>query len=668
MLHGCLQKKGICQKVFAKAPKKPNSASYNTENTLNHLLNRLCFKKIFLTKEEQKIFNVMFSNTTPIKIQKELIDKLLEKDEEEVKIKKGIEKTKVDTEDIDTSSETSNEDEKEKKQINYMDILKHIIPFICLLTVHDKETLLVKMFELIEKNDYVYNILIDQTKSWWGKSIDSKIIKKFINVYIKYMKGDKEINQIIRTVKELFMENIKNTRELSNLIDKYLIPQELEKKNNAEVSTPFKLRQEMLDKIPVEFWTSIKKVFEPCAGKGGFILDIIGRFMIGLEEAIPDKKERYKTIVEECLYFSDINSTNIFICKLLTDPYNEYKLNYNEGNTLELNIKEKWDIEGFDAVIGNPPYEVQNASGDNKLYLAFISYSIKNIYDNALLLFIVPTNIKNYITNQDKNRSYISNFMEIMYLSLNTSNKYFPNIGSYFSYFLIKKNIVKSCQTKVAFMRGKKIENSIITINEKDELPLTPSTKDINLINRVSNLIKKQWNTLDIKKALYQKTNNKKCTQRIRKSHIKNGDIKKDYDEIYKYKIIDKINKGHTFPGIYYYNNYKMLDYGKPKIIMCSGGYLMPSLDKEGVYNISDNMLYILINDLSEYEGLTILINSLLIKYLNKVTMTDSMRGRGLVIKNIKNITLNNIKCENDIYSQLNITNDELELMKNTIN
>jgi len=52
--------------------------------------------------------------------------------------------------------------------------------------------------------------------------------------------------------------------------------------------------------------------------------------MIGLEKAIPDKKERYKTIVEECLYFSDINSTNVFICKLLTDHYNEYKLNYNE--------------------------------------------------------------------------------------------------------------------------------------------------------------------------------------------------------------------------------------------------------------------------------------------------------------------------------------------------
>jgi len=34
MLHGCPQKKGICQKVFAKAPKKPNSASRKVVSAL----------------------------------------------------------------------------------------------------------------------------------------------------------------------------------------------------------------------------------------------------------------------------------------------------------------------------------------------------------------------------------------------------------------------------------------------------------------------------------------------------------------------------------------------------------------------------------------------------------------------------------------------------------
>ena len=49
-----------------------------------------------------------------------------------------------------------------------MDILKLFIPLICLFTIHDKETSFVEMFELIENDEYVYNILIDQTKSWWG--------------------------------------------------------------------------------------------------------------------------------------------------------------------------------------------------------------------------------------------------------------------------------------------------------------------------------------------------------------------------------------------------------------------------------------------------------------------------------------------------------------------
>lgn len=416
--------------------------SSNTENALNHFLNRLRFKEILLTKEEQKIFNAMFSNTTPTKKQKELIDKFLEEDEEKEKIKKGIEKTKVDNEDIDTTSETSNENEKEEKQINYMDILKHIIPLICLLTIHNKETSFLEMFELIENNEYVYNILIDQTKSWWGKSIDSKIIKKFINVYMKYIKDDKETNQIIRTVKELFMKNIKNNRELSNLIDKYLIPQELEKKSNAEVSTPFKLRQEMLDKIPVEFWMSIHKVFEPCAGKGGFIVDIIDRFMNGLEKTIPDEKERYRTIVEECLYFSDINSTNIFICKLLIDPYNEYKLNYNEGNTLELDIKEKWDIEGFDAVIGNPPYQLQVGPRKSQpIWNLFTKKYLDNLSENGYLLFVHPSGWRSpdgvFRDVYDKIMS-----KNLVYINMNDFKKGQEvfNVGTNFDYYLVKNN------------------------------------------------------------------------------------------------------------------------------------------------------------------------------------------------------------------------------------
>ena len=457
-----------------------------------------------------------------------------------------------------------------------------------------------------------------------------------------------------------------NKNELSKSIDKYLVPHINEKKQNAEVSTPSLLRNEMINKIPSDFWKTPKKVFEPCSGKGGFLIDIVDKFMNGLKEVIEDDEERYKIIVEECLYYSDINKQNIFIANLLLDPYNKYKLNSNEGDTLKINIKEKWMIEGFDLVIGNPPYENVNATGDNKLYLEFIKFSLDNLLDNKYLLFITPINIKNYITNQNKNRSYINNFMDIKYLSFNTSNKYFPTISTYFSYFLIQKTIVKYCQTKVSYMRKNIIEYDDIIINENDNLPLCISNNDINIINKVSNLIKNNYEMFNIKKALYIK-NNKQVLQRIRISHIKNGDIKEKEDEIYKYKIIDKINIKNPYPGIYYYNNNKMIEYGITKAIMCTGGYLMPSYDEKGLYNLSDNMIYLLLNNYEEYNGLCILINSKLIKYLNKISMTDNIHGRDIVIQSMKKIDLSKIKSEDDIYKLYNINHDDINIINKTI-
>jgi hypothetical protein len=361
-----------------------NIYSSNTEKALQHFIERLHFKNIILSKDEQKMFNTLFcgSNTKLTQKQKEDIQKLLNDDSE--KIKKGIERVGEE----DSESNSDSEPEPDKK-INYMDVLKHIIPLICILTIHDDETSFIEMFHYIELHPDHYQILIDQTRSWWGNSIDSVIIKKFISIYIKYMADDKETNQIIRTIKEIFMKNITNMKELSSLIDKYFIPQELEKKTNAEISTPHKLRQEMLDTIPLEFWTSPKRVFEPCAGKGGFLIDIIDRFMIGLYLTFPDEKIRYKVIVEKCLYFSDINPTNIFICKLLIDPYNEYSLHWNEGNTLELNVQEKWGISLNDvSTIGNPPYSTDPSKPDTKpLYDKFIEKYI----NCKLLLFVVPS-------------------------------------------------------------------------------------------------------------------------------------------------------------------------------------------------------------------------------------------------------------------------------------
>ena len=254
------------------------------------------------------------------------------------------------------------------------------------------------------------------------------------------MMDDKEKNHI-RSMKEIFMKSKGNNRQLSLLVDKYLIPQDIEKKNNAEVSTPFKLRQEMLDKIPVEFWSKKQKVFEPCSGKGQFLLDIIDKFMNGLEETIPDEKERYKTIVEECLFFSDINSTNIFITKLLIDPNEEYNLNYNEGNTLELDINEKWGVE-FDAVIGNPPYQLQVGPRKSQpIWNLFTKKCLDTLSENGYLLFVHPSGWRSpdgvFRDVYDKIMS-----KNLVYINMNDFKKGQEvfNVGTNFDYYLLQNN------------------------------------------------------------------------------------------------------------------------------------------------------------------------------------------------------------------------------------
>ena len=419
---------------------------------------------------------------------------------------------------------------------------------------------------------------------------------------MKYMKDDKETNQIIRTIKELFVKNIKNNKELSNLIDKYLIPQELEKKSNAEVSTPFKLRQEMLDKIPVEFWTSIKNVFEPCAGKGGFVVDIIDRFMNGLEKTIPDEKERYRTIVEECLYFSDINPTNIFICKLLIDPYNEYKLNYNEGNTLELDIKEKWDIDGFDAVIGNPPYQETDknnkSKGGTNLYTKFINHGFDNIVEKGYLLYITPISWLGPSTNKQMGCDLLHNiFMkyDLIYLNLNECKKHF-NVGSTFSYYLIQKTITNNLETNVVSEYNKQITKDNVDFKKlinMNFLPIHINNDTIKFVNKITN----NKNRLKIERT------RKLDTSANTKKHLS---LKKN--ENFKYITYHTTTKT-------YYSDIKLDIYEEFKILLNMAGYLKPKIVNN--CNITESKFYIIPNNSDECNKImNILESSEVIEYL----------------------------------------------------
>jgi len=69
---------------------------------------------------------------------------------------------------------------------------------------------------------------------------------------------------IVNSIQEIY--RMAPSDKLRQLIEKHFIPTENEKEQNAEISTPIKLVDEMLNKIPLDFWKTPKKVFEPCCG------------------------------------------------------------------------------------------------------------------------------------------------------------------------------------------------------------------------------------------------------------------------------------------------------------------------------------------------------------------------------------------------------------------
>ena len=141
-----------------------------------------------------------------------------------------------------------------------------------------------------------------------------------------------------------------------------------------------------------------------------------------LKEYESDPVERCKLILQECIYVSDIEYINVWFTKLLlclecrlhsgfpylpedgVDETDQYSLsnymsmiekNSHNGDSLTLDIKELWNIDGFDAIIENPPYNEKNKNGKtvqgkNKLYSNFMKCDLERLVDKGHLVYVTP--------------------------------------------------------------------------------------------------------------------------------------------------------------------------------------------------------------------------------------------------------------------------------------
>ena len=369
---------------------------------------RLLFKKIQnlnieIDNTEQQLMNKYFTS-----LGNDIDEHFVRFDDEIFQtLPKGRKKVPLlNFEECQESNIEEHEDEKEKElNISFQeDILPLIIPLFALMN-HDKDNNNIKdCIKFINESNELKEVINDYTFMLWEKKNLFKMIYHLTN---KFLIDNKEINNILYQFRMVYNSLINEPNQLLDYLKKSLKPKELEKKKFGEVFTPMELIDEMMDKLDEHykkinnksiFSESKFKWYDPSGGMGSFPVNVYYRLLNGLKKEIPNDEKRKKHILENMLYISEINKKN---CYIITKVLNakKYKLNIHCGDSLNYDIKKKFNVEYFDIIMGNPPFNKggiksplskNSTSKKETIWHEFVNNSLKHLNNKGYLTFIHP--------------------------------------------------------------------------------------------------------------------------------------------------------------------------------------------------------------------------------------------------------------------------------------
>ena len=568
----------------------------NPINNLRVLLKNLDNEYLDFDNETQKLLNKSFTSMTK---GDNMTLELKNEDDELQSLKSGKEKSSDMESEKNEMEKELEEMEKAEKQISFTkDVLPYVIPLTCILTMKDNIKDFIKMLSDIKNNPELIEIFDEQSLIWWNKTDLINLISEITNKYIN--KNSNTFNISIN-FKMGLQSLIDKPKELLELINECLKPKESEKKQFGEVFTPMIIINEMLDKLD-DSYKNIHKIsifenknfkwLDPANGMGNFMIMVYLKLMSGLEKIITDEKKRKKHILENMLYMSEINKKNCYIARQIFDINNNYKLNINDGDTLKLNIKKYFNVDKFDVIVGNPPY---NASGSkasgNTIWQDFLKISINSyLKDNGFLCFVHPCGWRKPNTERGKFNGLFDLMTKensLLYLEIHNTKDGMKTFhcGTRYDWYILKKNK----------------EETTTTI--KDEK---------NIISKI-NLSKYNWLAnceLDEIDKLLATDKDEKCpilqsmsAYEPRKSWMSN---KQSVE--FKYPVVHSTPKDGT--RYVWSNRNDKGFYGVSKIIFGDSGIYNPVIDLNGDYAMTQHAMAIEIKSKLEGEQLKVALSS----------------------------------------------------------
>ena len=478
---------------------------------------------------------------------------------------------------------------------------------------------------------------------------------QFFNIYDISLQMINNIKDSINIMgeKEQCSTDFIDKNVLAIIRDRLTVRKE-EKNLYGEVFTPIELVCEMLDKIPDEVWKNPDlKWLDPANGIGNFPVVVYYKLMESLKDKYdPGKYSGEKLtlsqhIINRMLYMVELNPVNSKVCEKIFHMIDSKSTpNIKPKSFLDFSPSDFEDkgIDKFDVIIGNPPFQKKNSEGisihgSGNLWTTFIDKSFLILNNDGYLAFITPSswmagNVKEY--KQMINKQFI-------FLNVNECKKYFKNINSEFSYYIIKNDIIKY-KTQVVCNYNKQIYKSDILLNKNMKiLPKLINEESISILNNVLN-----W---DNKKIFIRKDNIKRPAS---------NPLPVNKIEGYIYPVITFIKKDTGLPDIRYFNK-KLPTQDMEKILLFRSGYLNPTYD-DGHNGVGDNILYYNVKSKAEGLYLVKLYNSKLYRFIYSI-----LKYSGFNNQNVADFCFNLNVNINEIYKYFNLTEKEIKLIETNI-
>ena len=286
---------------------------------------------------------------------------------------------------------------------------------------------------------------------------------------------DRNLFKGIKSLVDKGVNKMEHLKEVILMLREYVKVGEVEKKKFGEVMTDLNLVKHILSRIPEKDFQNPKKTFIDFAnGTGVFPLVVIYKLMNGLSEIIKDPEERYKHIIENQIFVSEIQPKNMFLYMCLVDPYDQYKLNIFTGSSLNEDskktsafrnhMKDVWKKDSFDYGIGNPPF---NQMIDMKFVrLSYELCDITCIVHPSTWLLDKKGKQKAFIETKELVKNHLES------IELFNGNKIF--------------NIVLAVPCCITYIDKNKKSKNIKCLDKLNSINII--YEDINQINKYSNL------------------------------------------------------------------------------------------------------------------------------------------------------------------------------------